>query len=88
MIDELTMPVMEFFKAEKINCTQCVKCKPQEGLKNGVKYGICGGSGNLVYLEPWDEKRAKGSGYIHNRISGCGMHVKGGKYDKYAKRDD
>ena len=36
---------------EFLDCTECPKCKVKEGLKHGVRYGICGMGGNLVYLE-------------------------------------
>ena len=38
---------------EFLDCTECPRCKPKDGLKHGVRYGICGMGGNLVYLEPW-----------------------------------
>lgn len=45
---------------EFLDCTECPRCKPQDGLKHGVRYGICGMGGNLVYLEPWKERRTCG----------------------------
>lgn len=57
-----------------IDCSECSKCKPQDTLKNGVRWGICGMGGNIVYLEPWKERRIKGSGYIHHGVSSCGMY--------------
>lgn len=36
---------------EFLDCTECSRCKPRDGLKHGVRYGICGMGGNLVYLE-------------------------------------
>lgn len=42
---------------EYIDCPECPRCRPQPGLRNGVKWGICHGSGNLVYLESWREKK-------------------------------
>lgn len=41
---------------EYIDCPECPRCRPQPGLRNGVKWGICHGSGNIVYLESWREK--------------------------------
>ena len=35
---------------EFLDCTECSRCKPRDGLKHGVRYGICGMGGNLVYL--------------------------------------
>nr|WP_288640529.1 hypothetical protein [uncultured Anaerobutyricum sp.]DAQ23941.1 MAG TPA: hypothetical protein [Caudoviricetes sp.] len=61
---------------EYLNCSECPKCRPQPGLKNGVKWGICHGSGNIVYLEPRKSKRANRQGYIYHPISGCGMYEK------------
>lgn len=57
-----------------IDCSECSKCKPRDALRNGVRWGICGMSGNIVYLEPWKERRIKGSGYIHHGVSSCGMY--------------
>ncbi len=61
---------------EYIDCPECPKCKPQEGLRDGVRWGICGMGGNIVYLEPWKEKRISGSGYIYHNVSGCGLFEK------------
>ena len=61
---------------EYIDCPECPKCKPQEGLKNGVRWGICGMSGNIVYLEPRKIKRISGSGYIYHNVSSCGLFEK------------
>lgn len=61
---------------EYLNCPECPRCRPQPGLKNGVKWGICHGSGNIVYLEPRKIKRASRNGYIYHPISGCGMYKK------------
>lgn len=57
-----------------ITCAECPRCKQQAGLRNGAKWGICQMSGNIVYLEPWKEKRISGSGYISHKIGGCGLY--------------
>lgn len=44
--------------------------------RHGVKWEICHGSGNLVYLEPWREKRNCGSGWINHTVSSCGLYEK------------
>ena len=49
---------------EFLDCTECPRCKPQDGLKHGVRYGICGMGGNLVYLEPWKGGHADQAGSI------------------------
>ena len=59
-----------------LDCSECPKCKPKDTLRNGVKWGICGMGGNIVYLEPWKEKRISGSGYIHHRVSRCALYEK------------
>lgn len=61
---------------EFLDCTECPKCKVKEGLKHGVRYGICGMGGNLVYLEPWKERKVCGSGLIHHPVSSCGLYEK------------
>ena len=61
---------------EYIDCPECPRCRLQPGLRNGVKWGICHGSGNLVYLEPWREKRNCGSGWINHTVSSCGLYEK------------
>lgn len=63
---------------EFLDCTECPRCKPQDGLKHGVRYGICGMGGNLVYLEPWKERRTCGSGWIHHHVSSCALYEKKG----------
>ncbi len=63
---------------EFLDCTECQRCKPQDGLKHGVRYGICGMGGNLVYLEPWKERRTCGSGWIHHHVSSCALYEKKG----------
>lgn len=69
------------FDEEYYDCSECPYCKPEPepyqgpGLAKGVKYGICQRSGNMCFLEPWDEKRKNGK-VIHNTIDGCGMVVK------------
>nr|DAZ77721.1 MAG TPA: hypothetical protein [Caudoviricetes sp.] len=45
----------------------------KDTLRNGVRWGICGMGGNIVYLEPWKEKRVSGRGYIHHNVSSCGL---------------
>ncbi|MCB6989282.1 hypothetical protein LI187_02035 [bacterium 210820-DFI.6.38] len=37
---------------------------------------ICGMGGNLVYLEPWKERKVCGSGLIHHPVSSCGLYEK------------
>ena len=59
-----------------LDCTECPRCKVKEGLRHGVRYGICGQSGNLCYLEPWKERRIRGSGWIHHTVSSCGLYEK------------
>lgn len=64
-------------------CAECQHCKPQgirkEGFMGaGYKYGICRQGGNLVFLEPWKEKRIYGSGYISHKASSCGRYLKSG----------
>ncbi len=61
---------------EYIDCPECQRCRPQPGLRNGVKWEICHGSGNLVYLESWREKRNCGSGWINHTVSSCGLYEK------------
>ena len=63
---------------EFIDCPECPHCKkkpePYKGITgHGVKYGICGIGGNLVFLEPWKEKRYSGKGYINHPVSSCGL---------------
>ena len=60
-----------------IDCLECPRCKSQNTLKNGVKWGICGMSGNIVYLEPWKEEKVSGRGYIYHNTSSCGLFEKG-----------
>ena len=67
---------MLFTNREYIKCPECPKCKPKEGLRDGAKWGICGEGGNIVYLEPWKEKRISGKGWIHHPISSCGIYEK------------
>lgn len=43
---------------------------------HGVRYGICSMSGNLVYLDPWKEQKACGSGWIHHHVSSCALYEK------------
>lgn len=66
---------------EFIDCSECPHCKkqpdPYKGIRgHGVKYGICGMGGNLVYLEPWKERRICGSGWIHYHVSSCALYEK------------
>lgn len=63
---------MKLAGMEFIDCPDCPHCRPESGLRNGVKYGICARGGNVVYLEPWKEKRTRGNGYIHHDVSSCG----------------
>lgn len=60
-----------------IKCDTCPRCKdtyPDKLDCNGNHFYICGMSGNIVYKEPWKEKRLCGSGYIHHSVSGCGLY--------------
>lgn len=64
-----------------LTCAECPHCKPNGIRKDGFlgagyKYGICEHGGNLVFLEPWEEKRIHGSGYIHHKVSSCGLYEK------------
>ena len=57
-------------------CAECPHCKPRgkrrEGLYGaGYQYGICDFTGNIVFLEPWKEKKISGNGYISHIASGC-----------------
>ena len=61
---------------EFLDCTECPKCKTRDGLKHGVRYGICDMSGNIVYLEPWQERRICGKGWIHHHVSSCALYEK------------
>ena len=38
------------------------------------RYGICDHGGNLVFQEPWKEKKIHGSGYISHKVGGCGLY--------------
>lgn len=58
---------------EYVDCPDCPQCKPKKTLRNGARWGICGMGGNIVYLEPWKEKRISGYGYIHHNTSSCGL---------------
>lgn len=53
MSEEKYKPLSE---REYYICPECSRCKEKEGLPNGVRWGICSMSGNIVYLEPWEEK--------------------------------
>lgn len=62
-------------------CFECPHCKKKGayhgpfalGAADGVEYGICGHGGNMVFLEPWKEKRVTGGGYIYHKPSSCAM---------------
>ena len=61
-----------------IKCDTCPRCKDVYTDRldyNGNHFFICGMSGNIVYKEPWKEKRLCGSGYIHHSVSGCGQAI-------------
>ena len=64
---------------EYADCSECPHCKPQPERREkgfwgeGTKYGICGHGGNLVFLEPWKEKRISGNGWIYHKTSGCNL---------------
>lgn len=58
---------------EYVDCPDCPHCKPKDTLRNEARWGICGMGGNIVYLEPWKEKRISGNGYIHHTTSSCGL---------------
>lgn len=76
-------------KKRIIKCDECQYCKPKGvnsfGRGKGVLYGICGQGGNMVFLEPWREKKVCGSGYIYHKISGCGLYRKEVSDDGYSK---
>lgn len=65
-----------------IRCFECPHCKKKGKYHGpfmaaeGVEYGICGHGGNLVFLEPFREKRVHGSGYIYHKPSTCGMVIR------------
>lgn len=48
---------MKIGNKEYVDCPDCPRCKPKDTLRNGVRWGICGMGGNIVYLEPWKEKK-------------------------------
>ncbi len=62
-------------------CYECPHCKPR-GIRGkgcngeGYRYGICQKGGNVVFLEPWKEKKIHGFGYRHHEASTCGMYEK------------
>lgn len=59
-----------------INCDVCpfVKDKyPDRVDEDGYHFQICGMSGNIVYTTPHKEKRLFGHGYIHHKVSTCGL---------------
>lgn len=64
---------MKIGSKQYVDCPDCPQCKPKNTLRNGARWGICGMSGNIVYLEPWKEKRIHGSGYINHDVSSCGL---------------
>jgi hypothetical protein len=62
-----------------VTCDICPYCKPQGTREQGwpgagYKYGICDHGGNLVFMEPWEEKKIHGSGYISHKVGGCGLY--------------
>lgn len=57
-------------------CPECPRCEKKDGLRNGARWGICNMSGNIVYLEPWNEKRIRGKGEIHHPVGGCRLFEK------------
>lgn len=67
---------MKINDKEYIDCPDCSRCKVKNTLRNGVKWGICGMTGNIVHLEPWKEKRKSGHGYIYHNVSSCGLFEK------------
>lgn len=64
---------MKIGNKEYVDCPDCPRCKPKDTLRNGVRWGICGMGGNIVYLEPWKEKRIYGNDYIKHNTSSCGL---------------
>ena len=52
---------MKIGNKEYVDCPDCPRCKPKDTLRNGVRWGICGMGGNIVYLEPWKEKESMGT---------------------------
>ena len=67
---------------EYIDCTECDKRRPQKEPLHGVRYGICGESGNIVYLEPWKEKKKSGKEWLHYKVGGCCLYEKKGISEK------
>lgn len=67
---------MKIGNREYIDCPDCPRCKPQSTKRHGARWGICGLGGNIVYLEPWKEKKIHGKGYIHHNVSSCGIYEK------------
>ena len=62
-----------------VTCDICPYCKPRGTREQGwpgagYKYGICDHGGNLVFMEPWKEKKIYGSGYISHKVGGCGLY--------------
>lgn len=64
---------MQMGNKQYVDCPDCPRCKPRNTLRNGAKWGICGMSGNIVYLESWKEKRIRGNGYINHDVGSCGL---------------
>lgn len=64
---------MRIGNREYVDCPDCPYCIPKDTLRNGARWGICRRSGNIVYLEPWEEKRINGRGYIHHDTLSCGL---------------
>lgn len=59
-----------------IQCDTCPYCKdtyPGKLDSQGNHFHICGMSGNIVYTKPRKEKRYSGAGWIHFKISSCGL---------------
>ena len=60
-----------------INCDTCPRCYdpyPDKVDIHGNHFNICHLTGNIVYTEPWKEKRYSGHGYIHHSVSTCGLY--------------
>ena len=65
---------MSVSEKRSLTCVECPKCKPSDKMTYGVKFGICSITGNIVFLEPWKEKKAKGRGWIYHDVGGCGLY--------------
>ena len=67
---------MSVSEKRSLTCVECPKCIPSDEMHYGVKFGICSVTGNVVFLEPWKEKKIKGRGWIYHEVTGCGLYRK------------